>query len=485
MTRTGRRPAAVGLGVLLVGLLASCGGGSAPTRPLVWHGCQGGQCASLSVPLDYNNPNGKTIRLALFRIPARNSKQRIGVLLFNPGGPGESGIAFLRSAESVISDQLAARFDLVSWDPRGTGASDPVVCGPGFARALDLPLPVPATASQRAAADAAAVSLDRACQERAGAILGHVATVDTARDLDQIRQALGEQRINYIGLSYGTFLGQVYANMFPRHVRAMVLDGLSNADLSPRDLLLAQARSVERSVDSFLADCAAHSSCAFHSHGHPASAFDALIARIHAKPLPVGARMLGESQFWGGVLNPLYTDETDQLAKSLAAAATGNGAPLLKAYDDLNGRRSDGAYAEPDQASVAINCDDGLTVGSPGAVPGLESEFRAAAPRAGPYELYGDLQCVYWPEAPSPPQRPVRAQGAPPILVIGTTGDPVTPYENAVEVAHQLASGVLLTNKAAGHTADAGLSGPCDPVVVPYLVRLAVPRSGTVCPQTG
>lgn len=473
------------MGTLLVGLLASCGGGSRANQPLVWHACQGGQCATLSVPLDYNKPNGKTIRLALFRIPARSPKQRIGALVFNPGGPGESGVAFLRNAETVVSDQLAARFDLVSWDPRGTGASDPVVCGPGFARALDLPLPVPATASQRAAADAAAISLDDACQERAGAILGHVATVDTARDLDHIRQALGEQRITYIGLSYGTFLGQIYATMFPRHVRAMVLDGVSNADLSPRNLLLAQAKSVERSLDEFLAYCAAQSSCAFHSRGHSASAFDALVARVHAKSLPVGDRLLGESQFWGGVLNPLYGDDKAALGKSLAAAAAGNGGPLLKAYDELNGRRPDGTYDETGQALTAINCDDGLSVGSPGAVTGLESEFRAAAPRAGLYELYGDLQCTYWPETPRPPQRPVRAQGAPPILVLGTTGDPVTPYENAVQVAHQLASGVLLTNKATGHTADAGLSGPCDPVVVPYLVRLAVPRSGTVCPQAG
>ena len=279
-------------------MLVSCGAGKASSHQLLaWHNCSGGQCATLEVPLDYSEPNGKAIKLALFRIPAKDPKQRIGALLFNPGGPGESGIAFLRSAGGVISDELAAQFDLVSWDPRGTGASDPVVCGPGFARALDLPLPVPTTASQLAAADAAAVRVDRACQQQAGPILGEVATVDTARDLDRIRAALGEPRISYIGLSYGTFLGQVYANLFPTHVRAMVLDGVSNADLGPQALLLAQAKSVERAIDAFLANCAAQPSCAFHSGGRPAAAFDALVARIHAKPLRVGHRLLGESQF--------------------------------------------------------------------------------------------------------------------------------------------------------------------------------------------
>ena len=184
-------------------------------------------------------------------------------------------------------------------------------------------------------------------------------------------------------------------------------------------------------------------------------------------------------------MDPLYADEEDVLATSLAQAAAGNGRQLLEADDELNDRRADGTYGRTAQASAAIDCDDGLSVGPPRVFPSLAAEFRAAAPRAGLDVLYGDLECAAWPETPTPPQRPVRAQGAPPILVIGTTGDPVTPYENAVAVAHQLASGVLLTNKANGHTADAGLSGPCDPLVVPYLIRLAVPRSGTVCPQHG
>jgi hypothetical protein len=176
--------------------------------------------------------------------------------------------------------------------------------------------------------------------------------------------------------------------------------------------------------------------------------------------------------------------QTDELAKSLASAAASNGRPLLKAYDELNDRHSNGSYGQSTQASVAINRDDGLSVGSPSAVPRLEPAFRTAAPRAGLYELYGDLACVYWPKRPSPPQQPVSARGAPPILVIGMTGDPVTPYGDAVQVAHQLTSGVLLTNNSNGHTADAGLSGPCDPMVVSYLTRLVVPRNGATCPHS-
>lgn len=210
-----------------------------------------------------------------------------------------------------MSDQLAARFDLVSWDPRGTGASDPVRCGAGLGRALDAPLPLPTTTAQRQAQDAVAQRADQACQQTAGGILGHVGTANTARDLDRIRAALGAKRISYIGYSYGTYLGQVYANMFPDHVRAMVLDGVSDADLSPEQMLLAEAKGIEQSLGAFFSYCAVDARCAFHQGGHPAQAFDQLVARIHAAPIRVGNRLLGEPQFWGGVLDPLYTDQKD------------------------------------------------------------------------------------------------------------------------------------------------------------------------------
>jgi pimeloyl-ACP methyl ester carboxylesterase len=436
----------------------------------------------LAVPLDYDNPDGAMIKLALFRIPAKDPNRRIGVLLFNPGGPGESGVDFLRTAKDVVSDRLAARFDLVSWDPRGTGGSDPVRCGTGFGRALDAPLPLPTTTPERQAQDAVARRADQACQQTAGAILGHVGTANTARDLDRIRAALGAARISYIGYSYGTYLGQVYAQMFPGRVRAMVLDGVSDADLSPEQMLLAEAKGIEQSLNAFFSYCGDDARCPFHEGGHPAQAFDKLVARINAAPIRVGNRLLGESQFWGGVLDPLYTDQKDALARSLASAGASNGRPLLDAYDQLNDRRANGSYGDVGQAELAINCDDGLSVGQPATVTRLEPVFRAAAPRAGMFVLYGDLGCVYWPEKPSPPSRPIRAQGAPPIVVIGTTGDPVTPYQNAVAVAHQLASGVLLTNQGSGHTAAAGISGPCDPLVVPYLITGKAPRDGAICP---
>jgi pimeloyl-ACP methyl ester carboxylesterase len=292
--------------------------------------------------------------------------------------------------------------------------------------------------------------------------------------------------LSYVGYSYGTYLGQAYANMFPTGVRAMVLDGVVNAEAKPIDTALAQARSVERAVDAVLHRCARDSQCAFQSGGHPGPAFDTLTTRVEAKPIRVGNRQLGPNEFWDGVLGPLYDDDEGRLEKALAAAAQGSWEPLLRSADQESGARPGAAVPAADQANIAINCLDGQSVGPPGRFRQLDARFKAAAPRAGEFVLGSNwIDCNYWPATPRPPQPPVRAQGAGPILVLGTTGDPVTPYQNAVAVARPLDSGTLITNRGADHTSNALLGGPCDVEVIPFLVELEIPRSAGDCSKRG
>jgi pimeloyl-ACP methyl ester carboxylesterase len=321
----------------------------------------------------------------------------------------------------------------------------------------------------------------KACLRGLGKALGYIATVDTARDMDRIREALGDEQVSYLGASYGTYLGQVYADMFPSRVRAMVLDGVEDASVKPVDSALAQARSAERSLDRVLRRCAAKQECAFHQNGRSAATFDALAARVEAKRIKVGGRRLGIAEFWAGVLYPLYTDDENTLERALARAADGNGRPLLKSSDALSGRRRNGTYSVPAQSGQAIACLDGQTVGPPARFSRLEARFRASAPRAGAFVLSSWIACNYWPHEPRPPQRPIRAKGAGPILVVGAIGDPVTPYPNSVAVARRLGSATLLTNRGSDHTSFSGISGPCDPEVVPFLVELKAPRSGSSC----
>jgi pimeloyl-ACP methyl ester carboxylesterase len=456
--------------------------GTTTAAAIHWRHCKRGQCGTLRVPLSYRAPHGKQITLALYRLPAKDAANKIGTILLNPGGPGASGVQFAKLYGLGFPASVRARFDVVGWDPRGVGASDPIECGGALGRDLEADQ-APVTAAQRATLQSANRRLGQACQAKVGAILGNVSTVDTARDMDRIRAALGEQRITYVGYSYGTYLGAVYANMFPTHLRAMVLDGVSDPGQSSVRFLLAQARSLDRATNQFLATCAKQQSCAFHQAGHSASAFTALASRLQHHPLRVGARRVGPTQFYFGVSNQLYGSDQDELAKALAAAVNGNGAPLLKSYDDYIGRKPNGAYTSELAANTAINCDDARGIRGIGAARNLEHRFVTAAPLFGRFTLYNNAVCGSWPVTPQPPRLPITAAGAPPIVVIGNTLDPVTPYSDAVSLAHELRSGVLLTTSLKGHTSQFLIGGPCDALGTRYLLTTKPPKNGTRCIQ--
>jgi len=293
---------------------------------LAWTSCTPPfECAKLSVPIDYNDPAKGSIELALIRLPATNRATRIGDLVTNPGGPGGSGVEFIREAgRTAFSAALRTRFDIIGFDPRGVGASDPVECvdGPTMDRLGELD-PVPDEAGERAALIDGAKTFDAGCEAHSGSLLPFLSTIDAARDMDQIRIALGEPKLTYLGFSYGTFLGSTYANLYPDKVRALVLDGAVDATLPYTASLAAQAQSFAGAFGRFLADCASRPSCPFYNNGRPGSAYDALMAAIDAGSLPATAsgdpRRVGPGEALTGVIAALYEQSSwPVLAQALA-----------------------------------------------------------------------------------------------------------------------------------------------------------------------
>ena len=457
---------------------------------LTWTSCTAPfECATLKVPIDYDQPAQGSIDLALIRLPATNPATKIGELVTNPGGPGESGVDFVRtSAESAFSAALRAQFDIVGFDPRGVGASDPIECvdGPTMDRLDELDQD-PTTTSGQNALISGAKTFDAGCEANSGALLPFMTTIDAAKDLEQIRIALGEPKLTYLGFSYGTFLGSTYANLYPGHVRAFVLDGAVDATLPFATSIAGQAQGFAGAFSRFLADCASRPSCAFYNNGRPGPAYDALMTRITQSPLPATAmgdpRPVGEGEALTGVITALY-DQTAWpiLAQGLALAQTGDGSILLELADTYYERNADGTYANISSANAAVNCADSVVPTNIATYEALARQLSAQNPRFGAAAVYSSLDCAFWPFHPShDPVAPV-ATGAPPILVVGTTGDPATPYAWAQKLAKELSSGVLLTRTGEGHTAY-GKSACIDGLVDAYLLTLAVPAAGTVCPS--
>jgi pimeloyl-ACP methyl ester carboxylesterase len=455
---------------------------------LAWTSCTAPfECATVSVPIDYAHPANGAIELALIRLPATDPATRIGELVTNPGGPGESGVQFVRdAAASLFSPGLRARFDIVGFDPRGVGQSHPVECVDGATMDhLDQLDPIPDTPAERTALVAGAKAFDAGCVANSGPLLPFLTTVDTAKDLEQIRLALGEPKLTYLGFSYGTFLGSTYANLYPGHVRALVLDGAVDATLAFTASLEGQAQGFAGAFSRFLADCASQPSCSFYNGGQPGPAYGALMARIDAAPLPAIAsgdpRPVGPGEAFTGVIAALYDQAAwPLLARGLALAQSGDGSILLELADSYYERAADGTYANVTSANTAVNCADYVAPTALATYDALAHKLATLVPRFGVAAVYGSLGCAFWPFHPSHDPAPPVAAGAPPILVVGTTGDPATPYAWAQKLAKELSSGVLLTRTGEGHTAY-GKSACIDGLVDAYLLTLAVPPAGTAC----
>ncbi len=492
-----RRLAPVLLAVALTATACATGGsnrvakGSVPppaeangAGALHWGSCGGVECADLTVPLDPAQPRLGTISLTLAR--HRATGDRVGVLLTNPGGPGAAGLFLAQQADQFFPSTVLSHFDIVAWDPRGTGRSTAVDCNDRLDAfwAVDRS---PDNAAEVTQNVNAAKRFAASCEAGSARLLPYMASTYTAADMDAIRRALGEEEISYLGFSYGTYLGTLYANAYPTHVRAMVLDGAIDPALSSDAAGEQQAVGFEKALDAFLADCSARSACAFHSGGHSAAAFDRLMKQIDAEPLY--ARLHGETRSLGpgeadiGVADAMYggRESWPQLASALAAAARGDGSKLLALSDDYTERRTGGTYSNETAAFYATGC---LDAPPPATLAALERDAvrtARAAPRLGASTIWLGLPCVYWPVKSRIRPHAIAARGAPPILVLGTTHDPATPFAWAQHLAKELQRGRLVGLDDEGHTAYARGSSCIDDIVHRYLLDLTVPKPGIIC----
>jgi pimeloyl-ACP methyl ester carboxylesterase len=453
---------------------------------LTWTDCGGGfLCATVEAPLDYEHPGSGTIGIAINRKPATDSANRIGSVLINPGGPGASGLEYVRGDAALMAN-LNRRFDLIGFDPRGIGQSAPVRCLDGpeedAFNALDGVLD---DQQEKQAAIDADKALVAGCKQRSGQVLPFINTLSTARDMDVIRAALGDQKLTYLGFSYGTSIGQNYAHLFPTRIRAMALDGVIDPAVAPNDALYGQIVGFEQNLQAFLSDCRARKTstprCAYAQVGDPGTKLMALMQRLDTTPLVVKSRSLTRALAVIGVLITLYDQGSwPYLDQALTQADRGNGTLLLLLSDLYLGRKTDGTYDNKMDAMVAVNCGDTPVPADIAAYDALGPKYAQASALFGPNFQYSNLLCAYWPVKPAGKVGPITVQGAPPILLVGGTGDPSTPYAEAEAVSKRLAGSVLLTRVGNGHISYSK-SACAKQAIDAYLIDLTVPASGTVC----
>ena len=423
------------------------------------------------------------IGLALDRHPATGTK--IGSLLVNPGGPGASGVDALPQLVEEMPSDVTSHFDVVGFDPPGVDRSAPITCLSNAAIGAYFHVdPAPTSAAGFNTLLDESRTFASGCETMSGAELPYVSTADAARDMDLIRQAVGDAKLTYLGFSYGTLLGATYAKLFPTHVRAMVLDGAEDPALPTLQFLDEQSAAIESDLHQFFNWCATNSTCAWKPGPDPTSAFESLVAQTRDKQLPARgtSRTVGPAEVLYGAAAALYTTQTwDDLGVALALASRGDGSGFLALFDAYTERSSSGVYSNEFEANAAVNALDT----QPLSLAQIEADVpiaEAAAPIYGLQNLYSEVEFAVWPVPATGKVGPIRAAGSPPIVVVGSTGDPITPYAWAQALASQLANGVLLTRIGDGHTGYAA-SSCIRNRVDSYLVGLTVPPAGLRCPS--
>ncbi|MFH8981753.1 alpha/beta hydrolase [Streptomyces varsoviensis] len=487
---------------------------------LTWHACRarGFECATMKVPLDYARPDaGEDVKLAVARKKATgsgagdagtagatggaraagtagatgaagDSTKRIGSLLVNPGGPGGSAIGYLQQYAGIgYPAAVRARYDMVAVDPRGVAASEPVTCLSN--RQMDEFTATDQTPDDEAEVGrlvAAYKKFGRGCASRSGRILGHVSTIEAARDMDVLRAVLGDGKLNYVGASYGTLLGATYAGLYPSRVGRVVLDGAMDPSLDAKRMNREQTAGFETAFTSFAKDCVGRKDCPLGTK-NPADAgrrLKALFNRIDQHPLRTpGPRRLTESLATTGVIAVMYDQSGwPQLRTALKSARKGDGSALLALSDRYYERNSKGGYQNLMYANPAVNCLDlPAAFHGPADVREAVPAFEKASPVFGRGLAWSALNCAYWPRPATGRPHRIEAKGAAPIVVVGTTRDPATPYRWARGLAAQLTSGRLLTYNGDGHTAYGRGSACIDTAINTYLLKATPPTPHKTC----
>ena len=456
---------------------------------LQWKDCGSEmQCTTATAPLDWSDPGAGDISLALVRHPATGNN-RIGSLLVNPGGPGGSGYDFVKDSLDYATDaKLQASFDVVGFDPRGVGRSSAVKC---YESAQMDEYLYGLVSAQRGAdewiqeLEKSAADFGAACSQNTGALLEHVDTDSAARDLDLLRAVLGDKHLSYLGYSYGTFLGVTYAELFPDKVGRLVLDGAVDPSTSNLDVTRTQAQGFESALRSYLTDCLSASQCPFNGSVDEAMAtIRALLDSVDVSPIAsTDGRQLGSNALLTAIIYPLYQATAwTYLSDMFDSVMQGDADYAFQFADQYNGRNADGIYADNStEAFMAINCIDYGYNDDPAMMRAQAAEIEAVAPVIGKYMTFGDIGCSNWPYKFTGERAEIHAVGAAPILVVGTTNDPATPYVWAQALAEQLESGHLVTFTGEGHTAYNKSNSCVDDAVDNYLLTGTVPSEDPMC----
>jgi pimeloyl-ACP methyl ester carboxylesterase len=517
------------LGTMVLGLLASCttvtaGSAVAPVierrgpvgvvpegfskfyaQALTWEDCRdyarsaldrsamtgSVQCTRLTVPLDYAKPDGDTITIGVLRRPASKPERRIGSLVINPGGPGAGGmVAAARLSASAKDTELGQRFDFVGFDPRGVGASEPTVrcltdTERDAERAEDDELDT--SAAGVAKLDAEQQDYAGKCAERTGrgtAMLANLGTRDVVKDMDVLRSAIGDEKLTYLGYSYGTRIGYTYAETFPKNVRALVLDGALDPAQNAVDELVAQGEGFQKAFDDFVDWCVARDDCALgRDKGKALSEYQNLVRPLGQRPIDIKGRKLSYSDATTGVVQALYSKELWEHLNAGLTELKGNEADtLMLLADSYLERGPDGKYSTTQDAFTAIRCVDDPRVTDKNVILEAQRRYKIAAPfldDGNPPSAALDA-CAFWPVPNTSQPHTPSVAGLPPVLVISTTKDPATPYEAGVNLAKALGGG-LLTFEGTQHTAFLQDNRCVDDAGTRYLVELALPSSGARC----
>ncbi len=460
------------------------------SQQLAWSPCNGSdECADLRVPLDYAKPDpASDLTIKVLRVPAKDQQGRIGSLVVNPGGPGASAMSYAAAADAIVGTQVRRYFDVVGFDPRGVGRSEPLDClSDSQLDAFMSTDQTPDDAAEEQALLTQARTLAAGCEAKNPTLLPHLSTADSARDMDVLRAALGDGQLNYLGKSYGTFLGSTYAGLFPKRVGRFVLDGVVPPDLTNAEMAEGQARGFELATRTYVANCVSQGDCPLGSSVDEGMAWIRnFLKEVDRNPLPTGdpsvPRMNEAWASWG--LGQAMYDQSSwgALTDALREADAGNGAGLMAFANAYARRQTSGTYdSNIMEVMPAVNCLDRPDSPDLATYENYANEFTEVAPTWGETLAWGAVPCGVWPVRTGSGPHKISAAGSGPIVVVGTTRDPATIYEWSKRLKDQLSNSVLVSYDGDGHTAY-GRSNDCiDTAIDAYYVQGRVPADGLTC----